>query len=100
MEQTQTMTIDRTLSLQLFLYLQALDVITTALGFRFGLVEASPFIKFMMQFGVMGGLLASKVVAVVIGGFCVWRGRYRVIQIINYWYMALVVWNLTLIISR
>ena len=87
-------------SLQLFLYLQVLDTLTTWLGFRLGLAEASPFIQFLMQMGPIAGVLGSKVVAMVLGGFCVWRGRYQVIHIINYWYAALVIWNLALIMTR
>ena len=87
-------------TLQLFLYLQVLDVLSTALGFRLGLVEASPFIQFLMRFGVLSGLVASKVVALGLTVFCVWRQRLRVIAIINYWYAALVVWNLLLITYR
>jgi len=45
-------------------------------------------------------LLASKVVALSLGGFCIWRDRLRVILWINYWYAALVIWNLALIVSR
>jgi hypothetical protein len=91
---------DATLSLQIFLYLQVLDVLTTWLGFRHGLGEASPFIQFLMRAGPLAGLLASKVVAVGLGALCVWRRRFSVILIINYWYAGLVVWNLALILSR
>jgi hypothetical protein len=87
-------------SLQLFFYLQLLDILTTLLGIRLGLSEASPFIQFLMRFGVLGGLLASKIVAFAIGGFCVWRRRFRVIGMVNYWYATLVIWNLALIVSR
>ena len=92
--------IDWSSSLQLFFYLQVLDVLTTWLGFRLGLSEASPFIQLLMRFGVLDGLLASKAIAFAIGAICVWRRRFRVISIINYWFGALVVWNLLLITSR
>src|SRR5437870_4234957 len=91
---------DWTLSVQVFLYLQVLDALTTWLGFRAGLSEASPFIQLLMHFGPLTGLLGSKLLACALGGFCVWRGRFHVIQWINYWYAALVIWNLTLILSR
>jgi hypothetical protein len=90
---------DWSLSIQVFSYLQVLDALTTWLGFRVGLSEASPFIHLMMQWGPLTGLLASKVVAFTLGGYCVYRKRFHVINWINYWYAALVVWNLTLIIS-
>jgi hypothetical protein len=91
---------DRSLSLQIFLYLQLLDVLTTWVGFRLGLSEASPFIQWLIRFGPLAGLLASKMVAVGLGAFCVWRRRFHIISIINYWYAALVIWNFALILSR
>ncbi len=91
---------DWSMSLQIFLYLQVLDVLTTWLGFRLGLGEASPFIRYLMRLGPMEGLLGSKLVAVLLGAFCVWRQRFRVIQIINYWFAGLVFWNLALILTR
>ncbi len=91
---------DFSLSLLAFFYLQILDVLTTWLGFRLGLSEASPFIQILMHMGPLAGLLASKAVAVGLGGYCVWCGRPKVIRMINYWYAALVIWNLALIVSR
>jgi hypothetical protein len=91
---------DGSLNVQVFLYLQMLDVITSWLGFRVGLSEASPFVRLLISFGPMAGLLATKLIALVLGGFCVWSGRFQVIRLINYWYAALVVWNLALILSR
>ncbi len=91
---------ERSLSLQVFLYLQILDVLTTWLGFKIGLIEASPFIHALMKVGPMGGVLASKLVALGLAAFCVHRQRFREIRLINYWYAGLVVWNLALILSR
>jgi hypothetical protein len=59
---------------RLFLCLQVLDLLTTWLGFRHGLQEASPFIQILMRMGPMAGLVASKVVALSIGGLCIWTG--------------------------
>jgi len=87
------------LSLQVFLYLQVLDFLTTWVGFRMGLSEASPFIQFLMRIGPLEGVLFSKAVALLLGAYCVWRGKYHVIHWINYWYAALVVWNLALIVA-
>lgn len=91
---------DWSISLQIFLYLQLLDALTTWLGFRIGLAEASPFIQFLMHLGPGLGLAGSKLVALALGGFCVWKRRYKVIALINYWYAALVIWNLALILTR
>lgn len=91
---------DWSLSLQVFVYLQLLDFVTTWLGFRLGLSEASPFIRLLMYAGPLAGVLISKIGALLLGAYCVWRRRYGVINIINYWYAALVVWNLALVVSR
>ena len=100
MDKASTTTVDYSVSLQIFCFLQALDVLTTLAGFRMGLVEASPFIQFLMRLGPVAGLLGSKFLAVLLGGWCVWRGRFRTIQLINYWYVALVIWNVALIAAR
>ena len=52
---------DWSLSLQIFLYLQLLDILTTYVGLRNGLAEASPFIQFLMRMGPLAGLLGSKI---------------------------------------
>jgi hypothetical protein len=86
-------------SLQVFLYLQLLDALTTLLGFRVGLAEASPFIRMLVQVGPLTGLLADKILAVVLALVCVWSGRARLIRWVNYWYAALVTWNIVLILG-
>lgn len=88
---------DQSLCLQVFLYLQALDVLTTWSGLRLGFDEASPFVRLLMEWGPMEGLLASKVIALLLGAFCVWSRRFGVIRLINYWFAALVSWNVALI---
>ena len=88
------------LSLQVFCYLQVLDVLTTWLGFRVGLSEASPFVQYLLHMGPLAGLVGCKLVAFTLGGICIWAKRLSVIRLINYWYAALVIWNLALILSR
>jgi hypothetical protein len=100
MDKTSATVVDYSVSLQIFFLLQAMDVLTTLAGFRMGLVEASPFIQFLMRLGPVAGLLGSKLLAILLGGWCVLRGRYRTIQLVNYWYAALVIWNLALIMTR
>lgn len=82
---------------QLFLYLQVLDFLTTIVGLRLGLVEVSPFIRWLMGSGAVLGALVSKLMAIALAGFCLWIQRRRLIQWVNYWYAALVVWNLAII---
>ena len=91
---------DWSFSLQVFLYLQVLDVLTTWLGFRMGLAEASPFVRLLMHWGPLAGVLACKAVALLLGAICIWHRRCHLIHLINYWYAALVIWNLTLIMTR
>ena len=87
------------LHLQAFIYLQLLDFLTTIVGFRLGLGEASPFIRLLMNTGPAAGVLLSKLVAVALLGACLWLKRHRVIHWINYWYAGLVLWNLFLILT-
>ena len=85
-------------NLQVFFYLQVLDALTTLLGFRAGLMEASPFVRLLVNLGPSAGLLADKMFAVLLAVICVWSGRSRMIRWINYWYAALVIWNILLIL--
>lgn len=84
---------------QLFLYLQVLDFLTTLVGLRLGLQELSPFIRQLMRVGPVAGLCASKFLAIALGGYCLWAHRHRIIHWINYWYAALVAWNLAIILA-
>jgi hypothetical protein len=88
------------LALQIFIYLQLLDLITTLVGFRIGAAEASPFIaKLIHMSSPVGGVVASKFVALGIAFFCVFTRRARIVGWINYWYAGLVVWNLVVILA-
>ena len=84
--------------IQIFVYLQFLDFLTTMVGLRLGLSEASPFIRHLMQFGPLGAVLISKICALGIACICVALNRHSVIRRINYWYAGLVVWNLFMIL--
>ena len=61
-----------------------------------GASEASPFIRTLMHAGPATGVVLSKVVALGIGGLCVWANR--IIKWITYWYGGLVVWNLMIML--
>lgn len=88
----------REMLVQIFVYLQLLDFITTLLGIRVGASEASPFIRLLSHFGSPLGVALSKVVALALGAVCVWLKKDRILRWINYWYAALVVWNLCVIL--
>ena len=85
---------------QIFLYLQLLDLLTTLVGFKVGAAEASPFIRVMMHAGPALGVLSSKALALALGGVCVYQKRMHLIRWVSYWYGALVIWNLAVILAK
>jgi len=86
-------------AIQIFVYLQLLDFLTTAAGFKQGAYEVSPFIiKLIHSSSPLLGLAASKAIGLVVGGLCIAMNRVRLIAVINYWYAGLVVWNLCVIL--
>jgi len=84
---------------QIFIYLQLLDLLTTLVGFKLGASEASPFIRMLMHAGPATGVAISKLVAVGLGGVCVYLKKQHLIKWASYWYGGLVVWNLVVILS-
>jgi hypothetical protein len=84
---------------RIFVYLQLLDLLTTLVGFRMGAAEASPFIQVLMHAGPAAGVIASKVLALGIGALCVYLNKAHVVKWISYWYGALIVWNLMVMLS-
>ena len=85
--------------IQLFVYLQLLDLLTTLVGFKLGAAEASPFIRLLMHAGPAAGVAASKAVAIALAGLCLYLKRPHLIRWASYWYCALIVWNLMIILS-
>jgi len=87
------------MAVQVFIYLQLLDFLTTLVGFKLGATEVSPFIaKLIYATSPAWGVAASKVVGLGIGGLCVALNRMKVVNWVNYWYAGLVVWNLSMIL--
>jgi hypothetical protein len=82
-----------------FVYLQALDVLSTLIGFSLGNTEASPFVRLLIRFGPVAGLVLSKAVALGLVAVCFAIKRMRLIRLINFWYAALVVWNLVTVLT-
>jgi hypothetical protein len=86
-------------AIQIFVYLQVLDFLTTLIGFKVGASEASPFIaKLIHASSPAIGVAASKVVGLGIGVLCVAMNRARLVGWVDYWYATLVVWNLGVIL--
>jgi hypothetical protein len=87
-------------AIMVFVYLQVLDYLTTMVGFRVGASEASPFIaKLIHLTSPAVGVFASKLVGVGLGAGCVLVNKSHLVKWINYWYAALVVWNLVVILT-
>ena len=84
---------------QVFIYLQLLDLLTTLVGFKLGAAEASPFIRVLMHAGPAAGVIASKVLALGLGAICVYTRKHHLIRWITYWYGGLVVWNLMVLLA-
>ena len=82
-----------------FIYLQLLDLLTTLVGIRLGAEEAIPFIRLLMHAGPAVGVLASKVVALALGGVCLYYKKHQVLRWVTCWYGALIVWNLMVMLT-
>jgi hypothetical protein len=81
-----------------FFSLQALDVVTTMIGLRVGAGEASFFVGRLIRLGPLAGLLASKCFALILVTAAIGFKRPRVIVFLNYWFAALIAWNLAIIL--
>jgi hypothetical protein len=86
-------------TVHIFVYLQLLDLLTTLVGFRVGAAEASPFIRMLMHAGPVAGVVGSKVLALVLGAYCIAIKKEHLIRWISYWYGALIVWNLMIMLT-
>jgi len=85
-------------SLTVFVILQILDILTTLIGLRAGAHEASVFVGRLMNAGPIAGLLLSKILGVALVCTALKFRRPRVIIFLNYWFAAVVSWNLLLIV--
>lgn len=81
-------------SVKFFIYLQILDFLTTLVGFKLGVPEASPFVRTLMHYGPGFAVAASKIMAISLAGLCIALNRTHLVRWVNYWYAALIVWNL------
>ena len=72
-----------------FAVLQVLDLLTTMSAFHFGASEVNPLVaRLTVEFGRFGGVLASKLIAVVIA-----LGVRRRLWVANLLYTLIVCWN-------
>lgn len=87
-----------TTAFQIFVYLQLLDVLTTLLGLRLGAQEASPVVRWLMAAHPLAALGISKAAAFLLVATALWTRRLRVLSWANYWFAALVVWNVCVLL--
>jgi hypothetical protein len=85
--------------IQIFIYLQLLDLLTTLIGLRLGALEGSPFIRLLMHAGPVAGVAISKLLALGLGALCIYCKKYRLMRLASYWYGFLVVWNLMVMLA-
>lgn len=78
----------------LFLGLQVLDILTTLIGLHYGAHEGSTYVGHLLQAGPLTGLLISKILAAGLAAIAVFIHRKRVLVFLNYWFAAVVAWNL------
>lgn len=81
-------------------YLQVLDFLTTIAFLLNGVREGNPLVRLAIEYapGPVSGLLAVKIIAVVLGIYC-WRsGRLRLLGRMNIMFALVVAWNLLALI--
>jgi Na+/alanine symporter len=85
-------------SLTVFVVLQVLDILTTLLGVQLGAREGSMFLGRLMRAGPVAALLIAKIIAVLLVAIAMKFKRPRVVVFLNYWFAAVVSWNLVIIL--
>ena len=86
-------------SLTVFVVLQVLDMLTTLLGLELGAKEASLFLGRLMEIGPFAALLIAKIIAVLLVAMAIKYKRPRLVVFVNYWFAAVVTWNLVTILT-
>lgn len=85
--------------MRLFTSLQILDVLTTLLALRLGLVEGMSFPSALMaRTNPIVGLAICKLLAFALAGITLLLGRK--VTIYNRWFSLLILWNCALITGR
>jgi len=75
-----------------------LDILSTAIGLRLGASESSVFIAGLMRLGPFQALLLSKIFAVFLVAAALKFQRPRLVVFLNFWFAAVVTWNLAMIL--
>jgi Domain of unknown function (DUF5658) len=78
-----------------FVSIQLLDLVTTLAAFRVGGFEANPLVaRLVITFGRVGGVVLSKVIAVVLA-----LGVRRRLWVVNLIYIGVICWNVLVVVS-
>jgi hypothetical protein len=86
-------------SLIAFVALQVLDILTTLIGMAMGAQEGSMFLGRLMRAGPVAALLISKILAVFLVAVALRFKRPRIVVFLNFWFAAVVTWNLAIILT-
>ena len=86
-------------SLTVFVILQVLDMLTTLLGLQLGARESSIFLGHLMKVGPVAALLIADIMAVFLVAAAMKYKRPRLVVFLNYWFTAVVTWNLGMILT-
>ena len=78
--------------------MQVLDVLTTLIGLSMGAQEASVFVGRLLQLSPIVGLIIPKLFALFLVIAAIRFKRSRLIVFLNYWFAAVVTWNLAMIV--
>ena len=83
-----------------FSYLQVLDFLTTVAFLMHGVREGNPLVRLALDTDLnpLEGLLVVKLLAIMLGVFCWFRGRRQLLIRINILFALLVAWNLVALI--
>jgi hypothetical protein len=78
-----------------FILLQVLDLLTTLAAFRVGGFEVNPVVASLtIHFGRVGGVVVSKVIAVLL-----MLGVRRRLWMVNLIYIGVIGWNVVVVVS-
>ncbi len=83
-----------------FCYLQVLDILTTLAFLAHGVKEANPLVGALLSttLSPLGALLIVKAIALCLACYCWRRRRERLLVRVNFFYAAVIAWNLVALI--
>lgn len=85
-----------------FSYLQVLDFLTTVAFLLHGVREGNPLVRLALGAGTnpLVSLLVVKLLAILLGIYCWYRGRRQLLFRINVLFALLIAWNLVALIIQ